>query len=551
MTTIEEEITESGSRTAAATAVIPRPRPRPARRHGDKEPIPPRLPDPPSDAETRLYDGRNRKLLMRVSGASFLVLTISQVRFVITEKPLILLAPFFAFTVLYYVISLWVNIGTKDFDLAEHDRLVDEWRPKVHPSLDVFLPICREDIEVLTNTWTGVHALVRAYHGECNVYVLDDGGDPEAARIATDFGFTYLSRPLEGDNPRGWFKKAGNLRFGFAQSRGDFVLVLDADFTPRADLPMQLLPYMDADPRIGIAQSPQFFRTHKGQTRMERGAGAVQELFYRLVQVSRDQRGGAICVGSCAIYRREALKANGGATLIGHSEDVHTGFDLRRQGWSVRYIPVPLAAGVCPDTPDSFFVQQYRWCMGSMDLLRHEKFWKTKLPLRTRCCYFSGFCYYVHTAVFTIITPLIPLTMLLFLPDRVRLINYIFIAPSLIYNILIFPLWHRCRFGPSAYMAKLIYGWAHLFAISDLLRGRPMGWKPTNSRSSGVKNRRLWIGVLGWSGGTCAVWIAAAACRTALDGLQFLPMLALGALNMWIVVLALLSRREQPVGGAN
>ena len=548
MTTIEEEITESGP-AATATAVIPRPRP--ARRHSAKGSIPPRLPEPPNDAETRLYDGRNRKLLMRVSGASFLVLTISQTRFVITEKPLLLLAPFFVFTVLYYVISLWVNVGTKDFDMAEHDRLFAEWRPEVHPSLDVFLPICREDIEVLGNTWNGVHELMRAYPGLCNVYVLDDGGDPEAARLAAEFGFDYLSRPLEGENPRGWYKKAGNLRYGFAQSRGDFVLVLDADFTPRADLPLHLLPYMDADPKLGIAQSPQFFRTHRGQTRMERGAGAVQELFYRLVQVSRDQRGGAICVGSCAIYRREALKANGGSTLIGHSEDVHTGFDLRRQGWGLRYIPVPLAAGVCPDTPDSFFSQQYRWCMGSMDLLKHPKFWQTKLSLRTRCCYFSGFCYYLHTAVFTIITPLIPLTMLLFLPNHVRLINYIFIAPSLIYNILIFPLWHRCRFGPSAYMAKLLYGWAHLFAIYDLLRGRPMGWKPTNSKSAAGRNRRLWLGVWGWSGGTCAVWITAAAWRTVVGGAQFLPMLVLGALNMWIVVLALMSRREQAPGGTD
>ena len=176
------------------------------------EQVPARLPQPPSDAETRLYDGRNRRLLMRVSAASFLVLTISQVRFVITEKPLLLLAPFFTFTVLYYVISLWVNIGTKDFDMAEHDRLVTGWRPALRPSLDVFLPICREDIEVLRNTWTGVEALVRAYPGDCNVYVLDDGADPAAESAAAGFGFHYLSRPTEGENPRGWFKKAGNLR---------------------------------------------------------------------------------------------------------------------------------------------------------------------------------------------------------------------------------------------------------------------------------------------------------------------------------------------------
>jgi len=373
MPTLEQDGTSSSSATPAIP-VVPAQRTTRSRSAKPKPPAPPRLPQPPTDAETMLYAGRNRQILMRVSLASFLVLTISQVRFVITDKPLLILAPFFLFTVLYYLISLWVNMATKDFDMAAHTRLLQEWRPSTYPSVDIFLPIGREGLDVLNNTWTGVYALMLRYPGLCSVYVLDDGADPEAERLASDYGFNYLTRPVEGDNPRGWFKKAGNLRHGFSHSSGDFIVVLDADFTPRADLPEQLLPYMTADPKLGIVQSPQFFRVHRGQTTMERGAGAVQELFYRFVQVSRDQRGGAICVGSCAIYRREALKKNGGATLIGHSEDVHTGFDLRRQGWDLRYVPVPLAAGVCPDTPDSFFVQQYRWCMGSMDLLRHPRF---------------------------------------------------------------------------------------------------------------------------------------------------------------------------------
>jgi len=276
---------------------------------------------------------------------------------------------------------------------------------------------------------------------------------------------------------------------------------------------------------------------------MERGAGAVQELFYRLVQVSRDRHDGAICVGSCAIYRREALSANGGTTLIEHSEDVHTGFDLRRQGWGLKYVPVPLATGLCPDNPDSFFVQQYRWCMRSMDLLRHPKFWKHKMRLRTRACYISGFFYYLHTAVFTVITPLVPLTLLLAMPGHVKAVNYIYIAPSLLYNMAVFPAWHRCRFGTEAYMAKLLYGWAHLFAIADLLRRRPMGWKPTGGGASGRKNKRLWAGVAGWSGGTSLLWTGAAGYQCFARGLQFIPLLLLGALSAWIVALSLYSRR--------
>ncbi|MBR7826239.1 glycosyltransferase [Actinospica sp. MGRD01-02] len=533
----------SASRRATAAAQL-LPVAVPPRKSGGTHRVSDRLPQPPTDAETLRYDGRNQRLLMRVSLASFTVLALSQFTFMLTEPWLLAFAPFIAFTIVYYVLALWVNFGTRDFDMPGHFERKDAWHPEAYPSLDVFLPICREEISVLRNTWRGVFDLMMSYQGDCTVYVLDDGADPEAAHAAREFGFSYLSRPETGENPRGWFKKAGNLRYGFANSHGTYIAVFDADFVPRADLPAHLLPYLEADPKLGIVQSPQYFRTHPGQTRMERGASAVQELFYRLVQVSRDQRNGSICVGSCAVYRREALAANGGATLIGHSEDVHTGFDLRRAGWGIRYVPVPLATGLCPQTADAFFVQQYRWCMGSMDLLRHPRFWQHGMPLRTRACYLSGFFYYAHTAVFTVVTPLIPLTLLLLLPGHVRLVNYMFIAPSLIYNFVVFPAWHRCRYGTEAWMAKLLYGWAHMFAITDLLRRKPMGWRPTGGKSATRANRRLWIGVGAYSGGTSVAWIAAAGYRAATWGVQFAPMFALGAFSLYTTVLAIRARKD-------
>ena len=59
-----------------------------------------------------------------------------------------------------------------------------------------------------------------------------------------------------------------------------------------------------------------------------------------------------------------------------------------------------------------------------------------------------------------------------------------------------------------------MYGWAHTFAIWDLLRRRPMGWQP--SGSSNAKNnttRRFWIGMWAWSMPTAVLWIGAAVWR--------------------------------------
>ena len=110
-----------------------------------------------------------------------------------------------------------------------------------------------------------------------------------------------------------------------------------------------MLPYFDEDPDVGIVQSPQFFRVHSGQGWLERGAGAVQELFYRSVQVSRQHHGAAICVGSCAVYRRAALETTSAARPSSNTPRTCTpDSTCAAAGWRLRYLPVVLAVGVCP-----------------------------------------------------------------------------------------------------------------------------------------------------------------------------------------------------------
>ena len=175
-------------------------------------------------------------------------------------------------------------------------------------------------------------------------------------------------------------KKAGNLLHLFNNSSGDFVAIFDADFAPRSDFFRQLVPYFD-DRDVGIVQSPQYFAPDCHANWLQQGAGAVQEFFYRGAQTGRTTRGGAICVGTNAVYRRAALESNGGPAQVPLSEDVHTGFELMGHGWRLDYVPIVLAAGLCPDNKRAYFNQQYRWCTGSINLIRSRKFWSQAMPL--------------------------------------------------------------------------------------------------------------------------------------------------------------------------
>src|SRR5262249_20340125 len=153
--------------------------------------------------------------------------------------------------------SLPVNFTGHGFDLTAHQALVGSWSPDKYPTVDIYLPICGEPIDVLENTWIAVSGLIDRYPGPAQAYVPDDGPSNAAQEMAELLGFAYIRRP----DARA-FKKSGNLRYAFARTNGEFLVILDADFAPRADLLAETLPYMD-DERIAIVQTPQFFREHR------------------------------------------------------------------------------------------------------------------------------------------------------------------------------------------------------------------------------------------------------------------------------------------------
>jgi len=493
----------------------------------------PVLPVPPSDQEKYRYVRHNSWILAVSAIGSFPLLLYSQARLMLQYHWFWFCAPFIFLGALFLALPLITDTFGRSFNLAAHKSLIEGWKPDKYPRVDVFLPVCGEPVPILRNTWTHVWHMMDHYKGTVTPYVLDDSASPEIKALARDFGFVYATRPN-----RGWYKKSGNLWFGYQISDAEFILLLDADFAPRRDLLDETLPYMDRDPDTGIVQTPQFFRVDDEQTWVERGAGAVQELFYRSIQTIRSGKRGAICVGTCAVYRREALRCNDGMTLADHSEDVLTGFDLNTKGWDLRYIPLALSTGNCPDNVIAFMNQQYRWCSGTIGLLFGQRFWHAKLPLYTRLCYLAGLVYYVYTAVFTFAVPLLTITMLAFVPHVLLLRNMLFMVPALVYSALIFPQWHYAPYRLDAWSVKLVSGWAHFFAYWDAIRGKPLGWKPTGSdKKKQDGTQRFWVCFLTWTTGTSVLWVGLALWRMmTLDPGNFAVLFGLGVFELMIAV---------------
>ena len=127
---------------------------------------------------------------------------------------------------------------------------------------------------------------------------------------------------------------------------------------------------------------------------------------------------------------------------IPYAEDSHTGLDMRYAGYRLVYLPIPLAAGICPAAIDAFMRQQYRWCCGATSLIWTHHMWRVRMPLRSRLPYIAGWLWNLTTAVRTVTLPLIPIVLLALLPGEVQLQNAIPLLPAVITGAVLFT-----RFG--------------------------------------------------------------------------------------------------------
>lgn len=239
---------------------------------------------------------------------------------------------------------------------------------------------------------------------------------------------------------------------------------------------------------MGIVQSPQYFGMRKEVHRrapLEYGGAQVQEAFYRFIQVARDRFGGTICCGSNAVYRRAALDEIGGTVQIEHSEDAHTGFALTERGWIVRYVPIILAVGICPDNAHAYFHQQHRWCFGSMSLLTTKKFWASKVSLQTKFCYVCGFLFYMSCLI-SILFSFQLFWTLFFYNQYISFADGLLYYPYMIWSfsyLLVFPI---MRFRRGSMYASFVQSYAYGHAVITAFASKTVGWIPTNTKTATV-----------------------------------------------------------------
>jgi cellulose synthase/poly-beta-1,6-N-acetylglucosamine synthase-like glycosyltransferase len=121
---------------------------------------------------------------------------------------------------LYHLMGLF----STNFDFEGHKSILERQpiREDNAPTVDILLPCCKEPLIILENTYKHIKQLEYPA-SRIKVYVLDDGGIGSVKDLAFQYGFNYLCR----DN-RPYLKKAGNLRWAFTRTQGEFFVIYDA-----------------------------------------------------------------------------------------------------------------------------------------------------------------------------------------------------------------------------------------------------------------------------------------------------------------------------------
>lgn len=251
-------------------------------------------------------------------------------------------------------------------------------------SVDVFIPVYGEPVDEIKVTALAAKSL----YGRHRTYILDDGKSDHVKAMAKTIGVDYIRRPTNEH------AKAGNINYALSQTKGEFFVILDADFVANRHFILETLPFFD-DSRIAFVQTPQYY---SNQTNfVSTAASYMQHVFYALIQAGKNRFNAAFCVGTNVIFRRSAIQEIGGIYSKSKSEDIWTSLVLHEAGYRSVYLNKVLAIGKTPETLKAYSKQQLRWATGSFEIfLNDNPLFNKKLTFDQRLQYFATTAFYFN-----------------------------------------------------------------------------------------------------------------------------------------------------------
>jgi len=198
-----------------------------------------------------------------------------------------------------------------------------------------------------------------------DIQVLDDSTD-ETVDVARNLVERYaaLGQPVtyhHRTNREGF--KAGALAEGMKTSKGEFIAIFDADFTPPEDFLLRTVHHF-SDPKIGMVQT-RWTHLNRNYSFLTQVEAILLDGHFVLEHSGRARTGLFFNFnGTAGMWRRQTIEEAGGWQHDTLTEDTDLSYRAQLKGWKFIYLQDVECPAELPVEMTAFKTQQARWAKG-------------------------------------------------------------------------------------------------------------------------------------------------------------------------------------------
>jgi cellulose synthase/poly-beta-1,6-N-acetylglucosamine synthase-like glycosyltransferase len=420
---------------------------------------------------------------------------------------------------------------------------IDTW-----PTVTIQLPIYNER-HVVTRLLDAVAALDYP-RDQLRVQVLDDSSDDTSALVALLTAKLRCEgldiQHIRRETRTGY--KAGALAYGASITDSEIMLVLDADFVLPPDFLRRTVPYMVADPGLGIVQT-RWGHLNAGDNWITRAQALSVDAHFVVEQTARNRAGLLLTFnGSGGLWRADCIREAGGWRDDTLTEDLDLSYRAQLAGWRYLFLPEVAVPGELPPQLAAYKRQQARWAKGSVQCLIRltRPVWRGRgLTLVQRIMTMQHLCQYLPHLLMLMLLLLTPVLLVTGGLQNLALapLGLVGLAPPLMYAVGQQALYRDWKSRMMAFPALMILGtgmiWNNTRAVLEALFDRSGEFRRT------PKFGQRWQASSYALSGDGTTWIEAALAVYALWGTwltlnqepSLAPYLALYAVSLSAVAL--------------
>ncbi|NRT12498.1 cellulose synthase family protein [Flavobacterium sp. 14A] len=258
---------------------------------------------------------------------------------------------------LNYLKSKKIKDQSVQFDFSKVEEI---------PYVTIQLPIFNEKY-VIERLLTTI-AQLEYPREKLEIQVLDDSTDDsviDTASLIEKIAATGIDiKQIKRTKRAGY--KAGALKEGLVNAKGEFIVIFDADFVPQKDWLYKTIPYFK-DPKIGVVQT-RWGHLNRDYSILTKIQAFALDAHFTLEQVGRNSKSHFINFnGTAGVWRKQCIIDAGNWESDTLTEDLDLSYRAQLKNWKFKYLEQVETPAELPAIISAARSQQFRWNKGGAE----------------------------------------------------------------------------------------------------------------------------------------------------------------------------------------